>query len=64
MDTKLQQTLLIAVVRTMISEVSERLGDENPYSQLVIDDLSIPDLVAVKRNLHEVLYAPPPRSRI
>ena len=53
----------IITVRAMIAELDERLGDENPYRSVDVDSYSDPELFALRRALHEVAYAPPPRGR-
>lgn len=60
---EIQKNILAKQVKTMITEVSERVGDENPYLDMNIDDLDLAALGQLKRSLHEVLYVPPPRSR-
>jgi hypothetical protein len=61
MDDIAQKALLLAAVRVMIAEVTERIGDSNPYLSMDLDSYSISDLNVIKRTLHEILYAPPTR---
>ncbi len=62
-EPKLQQIMLLAQVKSMIIELNERLGDANPYADLSVDTYGLDELIVLKRNLHELLYAPPPRGR-
>lgn len=62
MTPEMQKAALIAKVRSMIAEVEDRTGS-NPYSSFDLDSLSIEDLERIRKDLHEVLYAPPPRGR-
>jgi hypothetical protein len=63
MDAKIQQQLLLAQVQSMLVELDERLGDENPWRLIDFTTYTISDLAAVKKLMHELLYAPPPRGR-
>lgn len=59
----IKHSMLKAEVLSFIILLNERLGDNNPWSDVAVDDLSIDDLVSARRLLHDLLYAPPPRSR-
>lgn len=63
MTPEQQKLLLITQVKSMVAEVSERLGDDNPWTQINFDEYDVSSLAAIKRMLHELLYAPPPRVR-
>jgi hypothetical protein len=61
-DEELQKDLLLTQVRSLIIAYEERFG-VNPYVTLKLEELDVRQLATLRRNLHEVLYAPPPRSR-
>jgi len=58
-----QKAMLRVTISSMIVELDERLGDENPFRSFDISAFTIPELAAFKRTLKELLYAPPVRSR-
>jgi hypothetical protein len=60
MNSDSQHILLLAKVEAMLSEVEERVG-YNPYASVDLKTLSLQDLERVRKDLHEVLYAPPAR---
>lgn len=62
MATAINREMLLTQVRSMISQLTERLGDENPWAAHDLEKLSEAELAAVKRMVHELLYAPPPRG--
>jgi len=62
-STENQQKMLIAEVRSMIILLDERLGDANPWRDIELDGLNSSELANARRLIHELLYAPPPRSR-
>lgn len=57
-----QDILLIAQCRSMSLLLNERLGDENPWADVDFNALTPPELAQSKKLMHELLYAPPPRS--
>jgi hypothetical protein len=61
MDPNVQQAVMLAAVKSMVIEVGERLGDDNPWSQIGFDAWDAHDLAGVKKLLHELLYAPSSR---
>jgi len=61
-ETDLQQVLLLAQVRSMTILLNEKLGDANPWRSIQFDAYSSMDLAYVKKLMHELLYAPPPRT--
>lgn len=61
MTPDLQKELLLAKVKSMIEELEERTGS-NPYASFDIQSFSVEDLMSVRKDLHEILYAPPPRG--
>jgi hypothetical protein len=63
MNQDQQRVILLASVRSMISELTDRIGDTNPYLSVDLESYDISDLSLIKRTLHELLYAPPPRGR-
>lgn len=60
-DEELQRDLLLTQVRSLVSVYEERFG-LNPYVTIDLDKLNVIQLSTIRRNLHEVLYAPPPRK--
>lgn len=61
MTPDLQKELLLAKVKSMIEELEERTGS-NPYISFDLQSFTVEDLAQVRRDLHEILYAPPPRG--
>jgi hypothetical protein len=57
-----QHILLLAQVRSMAVLLDSRLGDDNPWRQIAFDEYNNSDLASVKKLMHELLYAPPPKS--
>lgn len=62
MDPVTERLLILAQIRSMISLIIERMGSD-PYSGIDLDQLTIADLSTLRRQLHEILYAPPSRNR-
>jgi hypothetical protein len=62
MEIDVQQSLLIAQVRSMAILLDSRLGDDNPWRSVKLDELSLSDLASAKKLMHELLYSPPPRQ--
>lgn len=61
MEAKTQRDLLIARVRSQLSLVVERLGGANPYGAIDLTKLSDEELGSLSKELHELMYSPPPR---
>lgn len=61
MEIGTQELILRNTVKSMIVELSERIGDENPWLTTDVDVLKLQDLTAMRRALHELLYVPPTR---
>jgi len=61
-DEELQKELLVTQIRSLIEVYVERFGS-NPYVSLDFNLMSVTQLATIRRNLHEAVYAPPPRSR-
>jgi len=55
-----QRILLVAQVKSLLEAYVERFGT-NPYVSIDLDMLDYQQLSVIRRNLHEVLYAPPSR---
>jgi len=62
MTEEQQKQMLLLAVRSMVIELDDRLGDDNPWKFIDFDAWNVRDLSAVKRTLHELLYVPPKRS--
>jgi len=61
MSPELQKQMLQAKVAAMVSELVDRIGP-NGYQSFDLTRLSIEDLEQLRKDLHETLYAPPPRG--
>lgn len=61
-DDELQREILMIQVQALIQAYEERFGS-NPYVNLDLKTVPIMQLASIRRNLHEVLYAPPSRNR-
>jgi trehalose-6-phosphate synthase len=57
-----QQELLLAQVLAMVTELNARIG-VNPYSTIDFSKYDKDGLTVAKRQLHELLYAPPGGER-
>lgn len=62
MDIESRKKLLVSQCRSMIAEVVDRTG-RNDWESFDLDSLNVDDLSEIRKNLHEILYAPPPRGR-
>lgn len=61
MELEQMRKLKLAKVRAMIAELEDRVG-YNAYAAFEdLESLSIEDLEVIRKDLHETLYAPPPR---
>ena len=58
-----QKILLLNQLKSMVIELDDRLGDNNPWKDVSFDDYDVSELRSLKSSLHELLYAPPSRSR-
>lgn len=61
MDDSTLLQMKLAKVRAMISELEERVG-YNAYASFDLEKLDLVGLETIRKDLHETLYAPPPRS--
>lgn len=62
MNIDLQKELLVAQCHSMALLLNGRLGDENPWALIEYNEYDIADLAAIKKLMHELLYAPPGRG--
>ena len=63
MEASTQRLLLTAEVKSMVTLLNDRLGSDNPWLLVNFDDLPDDALASARRLMHELLYAPPPRTR-
>lgn len=59
--SEVQKEILLTQVRSLIQAYEERFGSD-PYVNLELESLTVLQLSTIRRNLHEVLYVPPPRK--
>jgi len=62
MDTSVRKSFLIAECQSMQTMLTERLGTNHPWMNIDIVALTDVELESARRLMHELLYAPPPRS--
>lgn len=61
MNDELRKKLLVSKISVMVVELSSRVG-RNDYETVDFTTLTIDELEHVRKDLHELLYAPPPRQ--